>query len=219
MAKQFGVGDEAIAGLNDPERFPFPPDQRAALRFADAMTEGGGEVSDELYDDLRRHFQEPQIVEIAAVIGLFNYLNRFNNAFRMDITLTDPDVVVRRAEEAATEERDARTLSERIVEILARGRRYLSVGIFRREKDAMVLLAHRGPATPPGSFRLDEAIAGAAADHSELVVPIREGTAVLGVIHARGDRAADLAVEDRALVERVASVLAPALARGRPTRS
>ena len=243
MAKQFGVGDGAIAGLSDPGRFPFPPDQKAALRFADAMTEGGGEVSDDLYDDLRRHFTEAQIVEIAAVIGLFNYFNRFNNAFRMDITLTDPDVVVRRAEEAATDdgEGDARTLSERIVEILAQGRRYLWVGVYRREKDAMVLLAHRGPSTLPHSFRVGEGNVGAAAGtgvtrviddigkgathgasfaagRSELVVPVRGGTDVLGVIDARGDREGAFGEEDRALVERVASILAPALAGGHATR-
>ncbi len=241
MAKQFGVGDGAIAGLSDPERFPFPPDQKAALRFADAMTEGGGEVSDDLYDDLRRHFTEAQMVEIAAVIGLFNYFNRFNNAFRMDITLTDPDVVVRRAEEAATEEGDARTLSERIVEILAQGRRYVWVGVYRRERDAMLLLAHRGPATLPHSFRLGEGSVGAAggtgmtrviddigkdathgasfaAGRSELVVPVRGGSAVLGVIDARADREAAFGEEDRTLVERVASVLAPALAGGHATR-
>jgi putative methionine-R-sulfoxide reductase with GAF domain len=218
LAKQFGVGDGAIAGLSDPERFPFPPDQKAALRFADAMTEGGGEVSDDLYDDLRRHFTEAQIVEVAAVIGLFNYFNRFNNAFRMDITLTDPDVVVRRAEEAATEEGDARTLSERIVEILAQGRRYLWVGVYRREKGAMILLAHRGPSTLPHSFRVGEGNVGASAGRSELVVPVRGGTDVLGVIDARGDREGAFGEEDRALVERVASILAPALAGGHATR-
>ena len=53
---------------------------------------------------------------------------------------------------------------------------------------------------------------------SELVVPIRGGTAVLGVIDAQGDREAAFGEEDRALVERVASALAPALAGGHTAR-
>ncbi len=90
MAKQFGVSDASLAGLEDPERHPFPPRERAALRFATAMTRGGGEVPEEVFEDLRRHFGEAEIVEIACVVGLFNYFNRFNNALHVEITLTDP---------------------------------------------------------------------------------------------------------------------------------
>ncbi len=230
MAKQFGVGDEAIRGLNDPERYPFPPDQKAALLFADAMTRGGGEVPDDLFDELRRHFSEPQIVEIACVVGTFNYFNRFNNAFRMDITLTDTEVVVRRVEQAIEgAPRDALDACERVVEILAQGRRYLRVGIYRRAEETFVRAAYRGPEAPRQSFRLGEgnaggtgitkvvddvsndplARAGLAATRSELVVPIRAGSAVLGVIDVESDREAAFGEEDRALVERVAAALVP----------
>ena len=34
----------------------------------------------------REHFDDGQIIEIAAVIGLFNYFNRFNDALKVDIT-------------------------------------------------------------------------------------------------------------------------------------
>lgn len=99
MAKQSGVSDQAIEGLRDPDHFPFPPEQKVALLFADAMTRGSGPVPDDLFVDLRRHFTEPQVIEIAAVIGLFNYFNRFNNALQTDITLTEPDAEVRRKRE------------------------------------------------------------------------------------------------------------------------
>jgi alkylhydroperoxidase family enzyme len=91
LAKQAGVNDEAIRGLGDPDTFPFPPEQKTALLFAEAMTRGSGDVSDGLFQEMRRHFNEPQIVEIAAVIGLFNYFNRFNNALQMEITRSEPE--------------------------------------------------------------------------------------------------------------------------------
>jgi len=75
-----------MAGLQDPASHPFPPDQKAALGLADAMTQGTGAIPDELFEELSRHFSEAQIVEMAAVIGLFNYFNRFNNMLRIDIT-------------------------------------------------------------------------------------------------------------------------------------
>lgn len=59
---------------------------RAALAFAEAMTQDSRHVSDGVFAALRQHFDEGQVVEIAAVIGLFNYFNRFNNALEMEPT-------------------------------------------------------------------------------------------------------------------------------------
>lgn len=50
------------------------------------MTQGANHVSDETFDELKRHFNEGEIVEIACVIGLFAYFNRFNEAFEMEPT-------------------------------------------------------------------------------------------------------------------------------------
>jgi len=50
------------------------------------MTRDAHSVDDELWAELRRYYDEGQIVELAAAIGLFNYFNRFNDALRMEIT-------------------------------------------------------------------------------------------------------------------------------------
>ncbi len=50
------------------------------------MTRAASRVSDELFAELRKHFNEGEVVEIAAVVGLFNYFNRFNEALRMEPT-------------------------------------------------------------------------------------------------------------------------------------
>jgi alkylhydroperoxidase family enzyme len=90
LAKQFGVSEEALAGLEDPDSHPFPPPEGAALRFATAMTRGGGEVPEEVFQGLRAHFGEAEIIEIACVVGLFNYFNRFNTALHVPITPPGP---------------------------------------------------------------------------------------------------------------------------------
>ena len=59
---------------------------QAALRFAEAMTLASRRMDDAVFNALRQHFDEGQVVEIAAVIGLFNYFNRFNNALDMEPT-------------------------------------------------------------------------------------------------------------------------------------
>ena len=33
----------------------------------------------ELFDELQKHFNNKQVIEIISVMGLFNYINRFNN--------------------------------------------------------------------------------------------------------------------------------------------
>jgi len=235
LAKQFGVSDEAIAGLQDPASHPFPAAQKTALLLADAMTTGRGEVPDALFDEVRRHFSEPQIVEIAAVIGLFNYFNRFNNALHVDITLTDPDVLVRRAAEALKTAGPVEVLCDRVAGILQQGRRYFWVGIFQRQEDRLVLRAHRGPAPSRQGFRLGEGNVGAAGEsgttkviddvsadpastmgfapaRSELVAPIRGGGAIVGVVDVESDRPAAFDEEERRLVERVAALLVSRLA-------
>jgi len=50
------------------------------------MTRDAGRVSDELWTELRRHFEEGEIIELAAAIGLFNYFIRFNDALRIEPT-------------------------------------------------------------------------------------------------------------------------------------
>jgi alkylhydroperoxidase family enzyme len=64
----------------------FGPRERAALEFAEKLTLDSNHIPDEFFAQLRRHFDEGQIVEIAAVAGIFNYFNRFNNALQMEPT-------------------------------------------------------------------------------------------------------------------------------------
>ncbi len=66
----------------------FDEPTKAALRLAQYMTDHPErEVTDALFADLRRHFDEAEIVEVAAMIGLFHYTNRFNNAFGIEPTV------------------------------------------------------------------------------------------------------------------------------------
>jgi len=218
LAKQFGVSDAALDGLKDPGRHPFPPEQKAAFLFADAMTDGPGHVPEPVYQEVRRHFSEAQVVEIACVVGLFNYFNRFNNALHVEITLTDPDVIVRRVEEAGAARTPVGDFCDRVADILCQGRRYIRVGIYQRDKDRLVLRAWRGASSPPTSLGLGEGEIGATAQGGVtrvagplLVVPVLVDGAVVGVIEVESDRPAAIDEEDRPLVERVVTVLAARL--------
>lgn len=59
---------------------------RAAFEHADGMTPTRGHVRPEIYERLAALWNPAQIIEITAVIALFNYFNRF--ALALDVPVT-----------------------------------------------------------------------------------------------------------------------------------
>lgn len=87
MARRHGWSEDQINHLAEfAQRPDFSAREKSALAFAERMTKDSNKVNEELWTELRRHFEEGEIVELASVIGLFNYFNRFNNALRMEPT-------------------------------------------------------------------------------------------------------------------------------------
>jgi alkylhydroperoxidase family enzyme len=86
LVRRLGAPEEELQALENGDCGCFGPREQAALKFAEALTLDSNNVPDELFALVREHFDEGQIVEIAAVAGLFNYFNRFNNALEMEPT-------------------------------------------------------------------------------------------------------------------------------------
>ncbi len=79
-ARERGVDGEKIAQIWDFERSPrYDDGERAALRFARDASLVPNEVTPAHFEELRRHWDDGQIVEMLAVIGLFGFLNRWND--------------------------------------------------------------------------------------------------------------------------------------------
>jgi alkylhydroperoxidase family enzyme len=75
-----------VDSLTGFEHGPFTEAEKAALAWSKALTLDSNGASDELFDRLKRHYTEGEIVEISAMAGLFNYFNRVNNALRVEPT-------------------------------------------------------------------------------------------------------------------------------------
>ena len=87
MARRHGWSDDQITHLADFEgRKDFTAAEKTALRFAERMTRDAHTIDDQLWAELRQYFDEGQIVELAATVGLFNYFNRFNDALKIEPT-------------------------------------------------------------------------------------------------------------------------------------
>ncbi|MGZ4829919.1 MAG: carboxymuconolactone decarboxylase family protein [Candidatus Angelobacter sp.] len=87
MARRHGWTDDQIKDLaNFEQRSDFTEKEKSALRLAERVTRDAHTVDDQLWSELRTHFDEGEIIELLAAIGLFNYFNRFNDALQMEPT-------------------------------------------------------------------------------------------------------------------------------------
>ncbi|MGN6592131.1 MAG: carboxymuconolactone decarboxylase family protein [Terriglobales bacterium] len=86
MARRHGWPDTTLQQLEKFEELELEEPVKVALRFAERMTRDSNRVDDALFQQLRAHYNEAAVVELAAVVGLFNYFNRFNNAFQIEPT-------------------------------------------------------------------------------------------------------------------------------------
>jgi alkylhydroperoxidase family enzyme len=87
LARRLKVSDAELAAVEHDELAIFEPAWRAALEFANDVTRGGGVVADDRFAALAEHFTTEQIVEVMAVIALFNYFTRFANGLNIPVTL------------------------------------------------------------------------------------------------------------------------------------
>lgn len=75
-----------MQALLDFENGPFDEKEKAALAYAKQLTIDAHGVDDAMFERLRQHYDEGEIVEISAMAGLFNYFNRVNDALLMEPT-------------------------------------------------------------------------------------------------------------------------------------
>jgi alkylhydroperoxidase family enzyme len=79
-----GLSREKILALDAYATSPlYDERERTALAYADAMSTTGGNVDDQLFGRLRRHFGDDALVELTALIAWENASSRFNRALRI----------------------------------------------------------------------------------------------------------------------------------------
>jgi alkylhydroperoxidase family enzyme len=87
LARRLKVSEEQLSAVARDDLAGFDAAWKAALEFANDVTRHGGVVGDDRFGALAEHFTTEQIVELTAVIALFNYFNRFANGLNIPVTL------------------------------------------------------------------------------------------------------------------------------------
>lgn len=81
IARQWGITDEELLGMANYRDAPcFSDVDKLILEYATAISRTPVEVSDELFEALRAHFDTAQLVGLTHVITLSNLRARFNIA-------------------------------------------------------------------------------------------------------------------------------------------
>lgn len=76
MLSTFGMSEEEISSINQTK----DEKEKVALDYAAASTEHAYNIEPELFKKVKEHYSDEQIVELTSVVGLFNFINRFNDA-------------------------------------------------------------------------------------------------------------------------------------------
>jgi alkylhydroperoxidase family enzyme len=81
-AHRSGIADAKVEAVDDYRTSPlYTEAERVALDFAVAAAAQPNAVTDELFGKMKKHWTETQIVEIAAVVAINGFLNRWNDTF------------------------------------------------------------------------------------------------------------------------------------------
>ena len=84
-SEKLGVTDEQLRALPDYEHSSlFSEEERAVLRYADAMTRTPVRVPDAVFEALKARYTDRQILEMTAAIAWENYHARVNHALDLE---------------------------------------------------------------------------------------------------------------------------------------
>ncbi len=80
-AERYGAAAEQLENIWEYKTHPaFNDAERAALDLSIAASVIPNAVNDEIAENMRKHWDEGEIVEILGVVALFGYLNRWNDS-------------------------------------------------------------------------------------------------------------------------------------------
>jgi alkylhydroperoxidase family enzyme len=85
VSRKEGISERKLAELAAFEESPaFSELEKRVLRYTVALTHTPAEVSPELFNSVREHFNPEQMVELTAAIAWENFRARFNRGFGIE---------------------------------------------------------------------------------------------------------------------------------------
>ncbi len=92
LGKKVGLSEAQIKAAQGKDYMASPDlddRQKAAVRWAEAVTQMTARDDDEAFAAMKRHFTEKEIVELTVFCGMWNYSNRLCEALHVDLERPD----------------------------------------------------------------------------------------------------------------------------------
>jgi alkylhydroperoxidase family enzyme len=92
LGKKIGLSEEQIKAAQGKDYLASPhldDRQKAAIRWAEAVTAMTARDDDDAFAAMKKHFSEQQIVELTVFCGMWNYSNRLCEALHVDLERPD----------------------------------------------------------------------------------------------------------------------------------
>jgi uncharacterized peroxidase-related enzyme len=84
-SKRVGLATEDWHGLKAGNYSRYGEKERTALIYVDKLTRAPHEINPADFDELKKHFTEPEIVDIHMLAGLANLANRVTDALSLEL--------------------------------------------------------------------------------------------------------------------------------------
>jgi alkylhydroperoxidase family enzyme len=87
-----GIKEEELAALQDDlyKTSPlFDDREKAVIAWAEAMTNNTSQREKVVWENMKKHFNETEIVEISVACAMFNMINRLNDSFWTELETED----------------------------------------------------------------------------------------------------------------------------------
>jgi len=91
-SKRVGLGAEDWAALKAGDYSRYNDKERAALSYVEKLTRIPPEVNDADFDILKKHFSDPEIVDLHLLTGLANLTNRFTDPLGLELEFPEEKI-------------------------------------------------------------------------------------------------------------------------------
>lgn len=91
-SKRAGLGAEDWAALKAGNYSRYSEKEKAALTYVEKLTRVPHEVTDSDFDELKKYFSDPEIVDIHMLTGLANLTNRLTDPLGLEVEFPEEKI-------------------------------------------------------------------------------------------------------------------------------
>jgi uncharacterized peroxidase-related enzyme len=91
-SKRVGLTPEDWSALKPGNYSRYSEKERAALTYVEKLTRSPHEITDGDFNELKKHFADPEIVDVHLLTGLANLTNRFTDPLGLELEMPEEKI-------------------------------------------------------------------------------------------------------------------------------